>query len=232
VIPNEIEVNNVEIGHAILLTPVDPANPSSMAGQVLLWNMQQESLPNRPIQTRRVWVLDPSSSSFPVQNLDCGSNPTTGAPLAEPAITTDLFCSVMATGKGKPWIIGGNGGGNTNSSAVLLQDGRVLAIGGTDKGMDKDPITQIPWSGVFPNNSFEIFSPPYLFQGTRPRLFWPQGVQPVATYGQVFTVRGRAGTAAGEFCLIRTAARTHHQDSDQRHIKLFASPAAIDTTTG
>jgi hypothetical protein len=98
-----------------------------------------------------------------------------------------------------------------HSSALLLPDGRVLTAGG-------DPLTNERGTGpgTF-EKRMEIYSPPYLFRGPRPRL----------TGGPATLARGATGVFASPDAariasarLIRPGAVTHTTDPEQRSIAL------------
>jgi hypothetical protein len=89
------------------------------------------------------------------------------------------------------------------SSAFLLPDGRVMAIG------------SIPGDGSF-DPRISIYSPPYLFHGPRPRItsvdttYW--------TYGSAQQITASQRIVSAE--LIRPAAVTQSSDPNQRFVKL------------
>ncbi len=88
-----------------------------------------------------------------------------------------------------------------HSTAVLLPDGRVLSAGDT--------------SGQPGNHTLEIYSPPYLFNGSRPSI---TSAPSSVGYGQQFTV-GTSG-AVSRAVLLSPGATTHNDDMSQRHIEL------------
>ena len=90
-----------------------------------------------------------------------------------------------------------------HSSAFLLPDGRVMAIGNN------------PGDGTF-DMRVSVYSPPYLFQGARPVI--KSVASKEWTYGstQTVTVDRAIGTAE----LIRPAAVTHSSDPNQRYVAL------------
>lgn len=97
---------------------------------------------------------------------------------------------------------------------VLLPDGRLLVAGGNHAQFVSCPDSEM---------SGEIFSPPYLFQGSRPWIDdLPQGTQHNfgATFGVDVTVQEGA---VARVVLLRPAALTHHFDVDQRYIELTFS---------
>ena len=108
-----------------------------------------------------------------------------------------------------------------HNTAALLADGRVL-VGG------HAPITTLYLShitvpgGFGPNDgrdpSFEVFEPPYLFRGPRPRI---TGAPTRIRRSQTFEIE--TSVAAGDVqsvILMRNTALTHLIDADQRAIEL------------
>jgi hypothetical protein len=109
-----------------------------------------------------------------------------------------------------------------HNSAALLPDGRVL-IGG------HAPITtaylrHITLPGGFaPNDgrdpSFELYSPPYLFRGERPRILGLGGA-PGNRGGAFDVVVDRDASQIESVVLVRNPSTTHVIDPDQRTIEL------------
>lgn len=90
-----------------------------------------------------------------------------------------------------------------HSTAVLIPDGRVVSAG-SDNGAPEQV-------------SYEIYSPPYLFNGARPVI---SAAPTSLTYNQKFTITtAQASTIAG-VALVRPGATTHADDFDQRYINL------------
>ncbi|PWU14739.1 MAG: hypothetical protein C5B50_16590 [Verrucomicrobia bacterium] len=86
-----------------------------------------------------------------------------------------------------------------HSTAILLPDGRVLVA-----GSDDEP-------------SGEIYSPPYLFQGTRPVI---QSAPNLILYGQSLSISFTSSTANNRVALIRNSCVTHAVNMDQRYVRL------------
>ena len=110
-----------------------------------------------------------------------------------------------------------------HSTALLLPDGRVLAAGGGRLGGARDYFTA------------EIFSPPYLFKGTRPAILSAPGVLPI---GGSATVQTAQAADIASVSLVRLASVTHTLDMEQRYLPLeftagadrltIAAPASSD----
>jgi len=99
-----------------------------------------------------------------------------------------------------------------HSTAMLLRDGRILYTGSGDGG------------GVPQQNNYEIFSPPYLFKGTRP--VYNLGSNSVH-YGQPFTVTTSDAASIQKVTLIRQSSTTHAFDAGQR-LNTLSFPKALD----
>ncbi|GAB4578210.1 MAG: hypothetical protein Fur0022_09440 [Anaerolineales bacterium] len=89
-----------------------------------------------------------------------------------------------------------------HSTAILLPDGRVLTGGGGHP----DPETG-------PEYNFEIFYPPYLFNGPRPTI---ASAPEVVTYAQTFSVQSPDAADIQQVTWIRLGAVTHAFDQNQR----------------
>lgn len=91
-----------------------------------------------------------------------------------------------------------------HSTAMLLPDGRVLTAGGG----------RPPARGASSYSNCEIYSPPYLFRGTRPQI---TAAPTSVTYGQQFTIACTQADQIRGVTLVRLAAVTHCINMDQRY---------------
>jgi hypothetical protein len=90
-----------------------------------------------------------------------------------------------------------------HSTAMLLPDGRVLST-----GSDNSDNTQL---------TYEIYSPPYLFKGARPRI---KSAPTSLTYGATFNISTPDASSITRVALLRPSATTHANDFDQRYVDL------------
>jgi galactose oxidase len=105
-----------------------------------------------------------------------------------------------------------------HSIVMLLTDGRVLIGGG---GLcSGNPTCSANHTSV------EIYSPPYLFAGTRPTITAPATV---AANGATFNVTVTGGPT--EFAFIRMPSVTHTVDTDQRFMRLAVAATSGGTVT-
>jgi Domain of unknown function (DUF1929)/Glyoxal oxidase N-terminus len=89
-----------------------------------------------------------------------------------------------------------------HSTAVLLPDGRVLSAGQTDGPLQA---------------TGEVFSPPYLFAGARPKI---TGAPASVGYNQQFTITTPNFASIERVALVKAGAVTHSNNFDQRYVDL------------
>lgn len=146
-------------------------------------------------------------------NLDEVIAPGTGHPVKQPEIfnpETGTWTQVATQHRERTY----------HNSALLLADGRVL-IGG------HSPIPTLygPPGDVAPgatsNNdkdaSFEIYSPPYLFNGPRPHI---DKVQAGLRWGEQFVIETTDADAIEKVMLVRLSSPQHVMDNDARSIEV------------
>ena len=102
-----------------------------------------------------------------------------------------------------------------HSTALLLPDGRVLSAGG-----GKPPAT-----GATDNWNAEIFSPPYLAQGKRPRIGSVSPLKVAYGSGNLSVATVDAG-AISKVTLVRLSSVSHGDNMNQRFAELTWSPVA------
>ncbi len=104
-----------------------------------------------------------------------------------------------------------------HSTAVLLPDGRVLHTG---SGEGQGEVNQ---------RNAEIFSPPYLFKGSRPTI---SSAPSSVTYGEEFKVQSPDAEDIAQVTWIRLGATTHAFDQNQRFNRLpFSASSSRLTVT-
>ena len=151
--------------------------------------------------------------------------PGTELPLRQPELynpATGAWTAMVSSSRDRTY----------HNSAVLLADGRVL-VGGhspiwTGYGAHHDFIP-----GVTANNdkdpSFEVFSPPYLFKGARPKL---TGVPSGVAWGSSFSISTPSAAGIKQVVLSRLPSSQHITDSDARTIRLpFSAGSGTLTAT-
>jgi hypothetical protein len=97
-----------------------------------------------------------------------------------------------------------------HSTSLLLPDGRVL-FAGSGEG-----------AGGISQKTYEIYSPPYLFKGTRPAI---TAAPASVSYGQSFQVETPDAASIQKVSMIRLGSVTHAFDLSQRFLSLSFSAA-------
>jgi hypothetical protein len=92
-----------------------------------------------------------------------------------------------------------------HSTTLLLPDGRILHTGSGDG------------PGLPRELNAEMFSPPYLFRGSRPSI---AAAPPVVRYGESFFVATPDAGQVVRATLVRLSSVTHGFDQDQRFVEL------------
>ncbi|MEW6301857.1 MAG: galactose oxidase-like domain-containing protein [Verrucomicrobiota bacterium] len=95
-----------------------------------------------------------------------------------------------------------------HSEAVLLPDARVISVGGDGQA------------------NYQIFSPPYLFAGTRPSI---TSAPTNITHGSAFTV-GFSSGPIGKVTMLRPASVTHTKNMNQRYNSLSFTVSGSNLT--
>jgi len=110
-----------------------------------------------------------------------------------------------------------------HSTALLLPDGRVLSAGSDREWKDWYKGYDVAQKQV------EVFSPPYLFWGPRPKILWnPKQL----SYGKTFKVATDEADSIKSVVLIRNGSCTHAFNSDQRLVELDIKARAGFTLPG
>lgn len=116
-----------------------------------------------------------------------------------------------------------------HNSALLLPDMRVL-LGGHSPIASHYGGSNSDQGGPFANNdkdaSFEVWSPPYLFRGERPRI---SSAQAGVGYGERFAVGTPQAGEIESVLLIKTPSPQHINDADQRIVSLEFTKASDDS---
>jgi hypothetical protein len=97
-----------------------------------------------------------------------------------------------------------------HSTAVLLPDGRVWSAGDNRRPLE-------PGGGYALTDTGEIYSPPYLFKGSRPRI---RRAPRELRWQDVFGIRTKRRPQARRAVLMAPATTTHADDANQRLIPL------------
>lgn len=107
-----------------------------------------------------------------------------------------------------------------HSVALLLPDGSVFVAGGDDDHADA---TTPGEPEVGDQKNYEIYRPPYFYDGTRPEsivgaISRDDGPDGEIHYGGRFTIETADAPDIAEVVLMRPGSITHHTDTEQRHV--------------
>jgi hypothetical protein len=95
-----------------------------------------------------------------------------------------------------------------HQTAILMPDARVL-VSGSGRGFGRfDASDQL---------SGELFAPPYLFKGPRPRITTAPSL---LSYGQTISIQSPDASRIAKVALIRAGTMTHSVNMDQRYLPL------------
>jgi hypothetical protein len=188
-------VTNPDANRLTDIIDLKAANPTYTAGPLLPTGTLTGGVAETATQGKMYIsaVLLPDGKVFETGGgLHNRADPVTEASIFDP--TTNTFTAGMATDPVPRTY---------HSSAFLLPDGRVMAVGSN------------PGDGTF-EMRMSIYSPPYMFQGTRPQITSVTNSQ--WNYGttQQITVDSPVTRAS----LVRPAAVTHSSDPNQRFVEL------------
>lgn len=107
-----------------------------------------------------------------------------------------------------------------HNSAVLLPNGQVLVGGNAPADLGYGPSRDLA-PGITANTeddpSFEVYSPPYLFRGDRPRI---SEVQSGLAWGENFALITDDASDVQKITLMRLPASQHVMDNDTRTLEL------------
>jgi hypothetical protein len=106
-----------------------------------------------------------------------------------------------------------------HSTAILLPSGRVLVAGNTEHWNPSNPVE---------DKTVEIFTPPYLQRGSRPRI--AEAPSQLA-YGQQFGIRSPDAGRIRSVALMRAGSVTHTNNMDQRYVGLAIVGRSADRLT-
>src|SRR2546425_2459977 len=132
-------------------------------------------------------------------------------PKSAPVLAAEIFDATTRT-----WstMASGQVPRSYHTTSTLLPDGRVLIAGSGG------------WTDMENQFNGEIFSPPYLFKGPRPRI---SAAPRTVSYGSSFAIEPPDGGSIASVALIRLPAVTHAIDMNQRYVSLAFAPTADGT---
>jgi hypothetical protein len=178
---------------------------------------------NGPTLLNRRWygsaVVLPDGEVFVTNGADRDEVDLPGS--GTPVLQTELVDPVAGTSTAGPSLDAGHGR-TYHNTAILLPDGRVL-IGGhapiaTAYGFQDDTgHDALGLSSAESDSTFQIYSPPYLSYGPRPRI---DDVQSWTPNNSRLSIESDGARSIGKVVLVRNPAMTHLTDGDQRTVEL------------
>ncbi len=186
---------NVDANRYTDLIDLSQPNPTYTPGPLIPTGTLSDGTPETSTQGKMYVsaVLLPNGQVFETGGgLHDREDPVFEASMYNPA--TNTFTSGMATDPVPRTY---------HSSAFLLPDGRVMAVGNN------------PGDGSF-DMRISVYSPPYLFDGARPQI--TNVASQEWSYGSTEQITVDSPIASAE--LIRPAAVTHSSDPNQRYVDL------------
>ncbi len=167
---------------------------------------------------------DPSTNNT-YEVIDASSlspNSSWSAPIPFPDGEHRSLSSAVLLPDGNVFISGGIQGTNSPCALFNPQTNTWLRAAALPSQRDYHSVSLLLPSGKvmmagWQNSTIEIYSPPYLFHGSRPTIaFAPDMVR----HGQRFNVETPDAESIGRVVLIRPMAVTHQTDTEQRVIEL------------
>jgi len=178
---------------------------------------------NGPALLNRRWygsaVVLPDGEVFVTNGADRDEVDVPGS--GSPVMQTELLDPAAGTSTAGPSLDASHGR-TYHNTAILLPDGRVL-IGGhapiaTAYGFQDDTGHNVlGLSSAEADSTFQIYSPPYLSYGPRPRI---DDVRSTTPNNAALTVETDDARSIGKVVLVRDPAMTHLTDGDQRSVEL------------
>lgn len=178
---------------------------------------------NGPTLLNRRWygsaVVLPDGEVFVTNGADRDEVDVPGS--GTPVLQTELIDPVAGTSTAGPSLDSSHGR-TYHNTAILLPDGRVL-IGGhapiaTGYGFQDDTGHDVlGLSSAESDSTFQIYSPPYLSYGPRPRI---EDVHGWTSNDSRLSIDTENARSIGKVVLVRNPAMTHLTDGDQRTVEL------------
>jgi hypothetical protein len=221
-----------------------------------VWNDVAPASPSMPDRTKGMSVMLLSSTAPYVRILVLGGADPATNDTYELIDTTSL----SPAANWAPPVTFPDGEHRSLSSAVLLPDGKVFVCGGIPRTNSPcaifDPQSD-SWAGMaalpsirdyhsvamllpsgkvmmagWNNTAIEIFSPPYLFGGARPRI---DAAPSLVHHGQSFTIESSDAASIVKVVLVRPMAVTHQTDTEQKVLEMpyihdHANPTRLTLT--